>query len=183
MKAKCVDDVLLHDDGIEESFYHTIDYLVLSAKNGVVKSRAKFQFCRDDVEFAVWNWQNLGWFPRNLCCQLLKAFLLRETSQMLGHGLAWSTRLPGRIPWVQWCSHSGTCYVVAPNSIGMSSWMRLFEKSKSQVVALVREVIATFDVNRTTCLAGLQAVELAHLPETRYAPMLLRVLLKTAVCL
>ena len=93
-------NVLLQDDGIEESFYQTFDYLMRCAKNSVVKSHAKFQFCPRWCGVYGFDIDKVfGWLPRNLCCQLLMAFLLRATSQKLGHGLAWSTRLP-RLPWV-----------------------------------------------------------------------------------
>ena len=51
-KIKIVDDTLLYDYSIEESFCHTWDYLTLCAEKGIVVSDTKFQFCRDTVEFA-----------------------------------------------------------------------------------------------------------------------------------
>ena len=51
-KIKIVDDTLLYDTNIEESFFHTWDYLALCAQNGIVINEFKFQFCRDTVIFA-----------------------------------------------------------------------------------------------------------------------------------
>ena len=51
-KVKIVDDALLHDTNIEQSFFHTWDYLTIGAKNGIVISKAKFQFCQETIEFA-----------------------------------------------------------------------------------------------------------------------------------
>ncbi len=51
-KVKIVDDTLLYDNSIEESFYHTWNYLTLCVKNGVTASSRKFKFCRDTVDFA-----------------------------------------------------------------------------------------------------------------------------------
>ena len=51
-KVKIVDDALLHDPSIEQSFYHTWDYLTLCAENGIVVNKKKFQFCEQTVEFA-----------------------------------------------------------------------------------------------------------------------------------
>ena len=50
-KVKIVDDTLLYDPSIEESFYHSFDFLVHCAKNGIVLNRDKFQFCQDMVQF------------------------------------------------------------------------------------------------------------------------------------
>ena len=51
-KLKIIDDTLLHDETIEQSFFHTWDYLTLCANNGIVANLKKFQFCEDTVEFA-----------------------------------------------------------------------------------------------------------------------------------
>ena len=51
-KVKCVDDTLLYDSSIEESFYHTWDFLTLCAEKGIVINADKFQFCRDTATFA-----------------------------------------------------------------------------------------------------------------------------------
>ena len=51
-KVKCVDDTLLHDATIKESYYHTWDYLRLCAENGITLNESKFQFCQDTVKFA-----------------------------------------------------------------------------------------------------------------------------------
>ena len=51
-KIKIVDDTLLYDTSIEESLFHTWDYLALCAQNGIRINESKFQFCRDAVIFA-----------------------------------------------------------------------------------------------------------------------------------
>ena len=62
-KIKVIDDTLLYDNSIKESFYHTWDYLVLCANNGIVISKEKFQFCCDSVEFAGLNITPIGISP------------------------------------------------------------------------------------------------------------------------
>ena len=51
-KTKCVDDAVLWANSISESFVQTCEFLTLCSKNGVVINKKKFQFCRDEVEFA-----------------------------------------------------------------------------------------------------------------------------------
>ena len=51
-KKKIVDDTLLYNYNIEESFFATWDFLTLMANNGIVASANKFQFCQETVEFA-----------------------------------------------------------------------------------------------------------------------------------
>ena len=57
-KKKIVDDVLLYDASIEESFYHALDFLLLCGQNGVTINPEKLQFCEEEVEFVGYN---VGW--------------------------------------------------------------------------------------------------------------------------
>ena len=146
-KVKCVDDVLLHDDGIEESFYHTSDYLMLCAKNGVVKSHAKFQFCQDDVEFdAILTLTKSGVAPLKSMLSAIEGF---PTSGNITDVRSWF----GLVNQVAWAYSLGPVMQPFRDLLRPSSrfyWdeqlNEAFEKSKSQVVTLVREGIATFQV-------------------------------------
>ena len=51
-KLKCIDDTLLHDDSVEEAFWHTYDLLQRCLDNGVTLRPDKFSFCRRSVTFA-----------------------------------------------------------------------------------------------------------------------------------
>jgi hypothetical protein len=57
-KEKIVDDCLLHDETIEQAFFHTFDFLLACAKAQITLSLEKFQFCCREVEFAGYH---LGW--------------------------------------------------------------------------------------------------------------------------
>lgn len=50
-KSKCIDDTILWDDSIEDAFWHTIDYLTLCGKNGIIFNPSKFHFSKDEVDF------------------------------------------------------------------------------------------------------------------------------------
>ena len=51
-KVKIIDDTLLYDTDIEQSFFHTRDYLRICAKNGIVINKTKSKFCQDNKEFS-----------------------------------------------------------------------------------------------------------------------------------
>ena len=51
-KRKCVDDSLLHDSSIEKAFWHTIDYVILCNKNGIIFVGEKFIFAAEELDFA-----------------------------------------------------------------------------------------------------------------------------------
>ena len=57
-KVKIVDDSLLHDKNIHDSFYHTFDFLKICEKSNVTLKESKFKFCEKDVNFAGFH---LGW--------------------------------------------------------------------------------------------------------------------------
>ena len=48
-KCKCVDDTLLHNEGVEQAFWHTYDFLELCAEIGIRLNPEKFRFCRREV--------------------------------------------------------------------------------------------------------------------------------------
>ena len=50
-KVKIVDNTLLYNSNIEGAFFHTFDFLLHCAKNGIVLNREIFQFCQDTVQF------------------------------------------------------------------------------------------------------------------------------------
>ena len=49
---RCVDDSLLWDSSLEESFWHTVRYITLCGEHGVVFNPSKFAFGADTVDFA-----------------------------------------------------------------------------------------------------------------------------------
>ena len=51
-KTKCIDDTILWDSDIAESFWHTVECITLCASNGVVFNPKKFHFAQKEVEFA-----------------------------------------------------------------------------------------------------------------------------------
>ena len=51
-KTKCLDDTLLWSTSVEECFFQTCRFLSLCSANGIVFNPTKFQFCKDEVEYA-----------------------------------------------------------------------------------------------------------------------------------
>ena len=152
-KVKCVDDVLLYDSGIEETFYHTFDYLTLCAKNGVVQNRKKFQFCQDTVQFAGLQLTLSGVAPSQSMLSAIQDF---PTPQNITDAWSWF----GLVNQVAWAFSLGPVMqpfrdLVKPSSkfVWDQSLEEAFQKSKAQIIDLVKDGISTFDIERTTCLA------------------------------
>ena len=51
-KSKCVDDVIMWDETLQEHWWRIIDYLILVGRHGIIMNPKKFQFCQREVEFA-----------------------------------------------------------------------------------------------------------------------------------
>ena len=83
-KNKIVDDTLLYNYNIEESFFATWDFLTLMANNGIVANANKFQFCQETVAFAGLIVTSTGVAPSHKTLAAIQNF---PTSQFLVHGL------------------------------------------------------------------------------------------------
>ncbi len=57
-KIKIIDDSLLYDKSIEQSFHHAYQFLLTCRENGVTLNAKKFNFCQKELEFAGFK---LGW--------------------------------------------------------------------------------------------------------------------------
>ena len=69
-KHKIVDDVLLNVKDVSQAFYHTFDFLVLCAKNGVTINPQKFKFAHKGVDFVGYS---IGWESYRSPDEMLKS--------------------------------------------------------------------------------------------------------------
>lgn len=73
-KVKVVDDCLLYDELIEQSFYHAWDFLKICTQHEITINIDKFQFCQDSVEFAGLNFTSTGIAPSDKLISAIKDF-------------------------------------------------------------------------------------------------------------
>ena len=69
-KVKIIDDTLLHDQSILDSFHHVVQFLQTCRENDVTLNEKKFMFCCKQLEFAGFN---LGWERYTPSDDILKA--------------------------------------------------------------------------------------------------------------
>lgn len=50
-KLKCIDDTLLYNISVEDSFWHTYEFLETCVRKGITLKREKFKFCRRETDF------------------------------------------------------------------------------------------------------------------------------------
>ena len=151
-KVKIIDDTCLYDDNIEQSFYHTWDYLVICAKNGIVLNRSKFQFCQDTVEFAGLLITSDGISPSPKILAAIEDFPVPKD-------------LTGARSWFGLVNQLAWAYSISPimqpfrdlvKTQTKFCWTdtldKLFTDSKTLIINKVKEGIKSFDINRRTCL-------------------------------
>ena len=71
---RCIDDGLLYDNDVEDSFWHTFDHIKLCADNGIVFNPDKFRFARQSVEFAGFEVTMDGYRPANHLIESIRDF-------------------------------------------------------------------------------------------------------------
>ena len=151
-KLKIIDDTLLHDESIENSFFNTWDYLTLCANNGIVANQKKFQFCQDTVEFA-----GLTITPSRITPseKLLSAIRDFPTPTDLTGARSWF----GLINQVAWAYSLGPLMtpfreLIKPNRkfYWDETLDKLFVESKNTIISLVIEGVKSFELSRKTCL-------------------------------
>ena len=151
-KVKCIDDVLLWDNDIATSFDRAWDYLTFCAENGIVISKRKFKFCRDEVDFAGLKITKSGIAPSD---KILKAILEYPTPTNITDARSWF----GLVNQVTW-AHSDTSSMepfrdlIKPKTPfhWNDALEKIFQESKRLIVDQVKNGVKTFDTSKPTCL-------------------------------
>ena len=151
-KTKCVDDVVLWDETIEEQWWRTIDYLILLGQNGIILNPLKFQFCQKEVEFAGFliTWNDVRPLPKylNAICDFPRPTNISEVRSWFG--------------LVNQVSHyAKLSELMAPFRHLLSPktkfhWNALeesFKKSKLETVQVIENGVKIFDPNRIISLS------------------------------
>ena len=149
--ARIIDDTLLWDHSIAESFWHTIDYLILCAKNGIIFNKEKFQFCQTVVEFAGFELFEDGYRPLRKILSAIKDF---PTPKSVTDVRSWF----GLVNQLSYAFAQAP--IMEPFRQLLSSKVffwdetldELFQASKDKIIKLVEDGVKTFETDRPTCL-------------------------------
>ena len=152
-KIKLVDDNLLYNANIKEAFYHTFDFLMRCAQNGIVLSKDKFQFCKDAVQFGGLQITPSGVSPSESMLNTILNFLVPKN---ITDARSWF----GLVNQLSWAYSLSPIMLPFQDLVKKSSRFsrnqtlkKAFQESKQVIVKLVRQGFSTFDINRVTCLA------------------------------
>ena len=151
-KTKCIDDTLLWDDSIEQCFWHTVDYITLCSKNGVVFNPQKFQFAKRDIEFAGFTITENGLRPS---ARLLDAIQSFPVPRNITDARSWF----GLVNQVAYNISSSSMMQPFRDLLKPGKWYWdstldvAFETSKKEILTMIERGVRAFEPDRATCLA------------------------------
>ena len=150
-KVQCVDDTLLWDKDIEESFWHTVDYITHCSQNGVVLNPTKFRFSQTEIDFAGFHVTKDGIKPAKSLLDAISSF---PKSTNIRDAHSWF----GPVNQVAFRLSSSKAMQPFRDLLKPGMWYwdealdHAFEDSKAAILAMVRDRIHTYELNRPTCL-------------------------------
>ena len=150
--TRIVDDSLLWDPDIAQSFWHVIDYIKLCGEKGVIFNPEKFHFGDDTVEFAGFDITPTGYGP---CMKLLEGIknfpsptnitgvrsffgLVNQVSYAFAQASVMS-------PFRDLLKHKGRFY-------WDDALETLFQSAKQEIIRQIEDGVKTFVTNKPTCL-------------------------------
>ena len=151
--ARCIDDSLLWDNDISTSFWHTLSYIQLCGEGGIVFNPDKFKFAEDTLEFAGFEVTPNGYKPPKRLLESIQNF--PSPSNITGvrswfgpvNQISFAfAQAPVMAPFRELLERSKPFYWDDSLEI-------VFQESKSEIVRSIKDGVATFEVNRPTCLA------------------------------
>ncbi|MEL6803878.1 MAG: reverse transcriptase domain-containing protein, partial [Bacteroidota bacterium] len=150
--VRIVDDICIHDESIEDAFWHAWQVLSVCTDNGIVINQSKFQFCCKEIQFAGLSITPEGVQPSK---KMLAAILNFPPPTDISKARAFF----GLVNQVQWCYANSSEMapfrdLVRPNS--SFTWndelKKLFDKCKEKIIGQVRQGVQMYDTKRATCL-------------------------------
>ena len=150
--VRCIDDGLLWDDDIEQSFWHTFDHIKMCADNGIVFNRDKFAFGRDVIEFAGFEVTMDGYRPSP---KLLSSIQNFPTPTNITDIRSWF----GLVNNVAYAFSQSN--IMAPFRDLLKKGQKfywddeletLFQKSKDEIIRQAKDGVLAYDLRKPTCL-------------------------------
>ena len=151
--TRCVDDLAMWDETIEEHWWRVLKYMDLVGRNGIVLNPEKFQFCSRIIEFAGFVITDTEVKPPEKYLRAIESFPR-------------PTNISGMRSWFglvnQVSNYARLGDIMAPFKPFLSPRMRFewneqledaFNKSKVEIVEAIKLGVTIFDPTRTTVLS------------------------------
>ncbi|XP_021365018.1 uncharacterized protein LOC110457888 [Mizuhopecten yessoensis] len=152
-KTKCVDDVLLWSDTVEESFFQAVQWLDICGRNGITLNPDKFVFAEDTLEFAGFEITNDSVRPSQ---KYLRAILDFPTPRNITDVRSWFG-LVNQVSYAFSMTENMLPFRQLLKPDQPFQWtedlQRLFEESKIVIANEIEQGVRIFDPSKLTCLA------------------------------
>ena len=149
--VRCVDDSLLWDDNISDSFWHAFDYIKVCADNGIIFNKGKFQLAQRNAEFAGFEVTLDGYRPLKKIIVAIKDF---PTPKNITDIRSWFG-LVNQLSYAFAQAKVMTPFreLLANKTFFWDTTMdNLFAESKNKIIELVKAGVQAFETSRPTCL-------------------------------
>ena len=152
---RCIDDSLLWDDNIEQSFWHTFDYIKTCADSGIVFNREKFKFAEEIVEFAGFELTQDSYRPPPKILDAIRNF---PTPTDISGVRSWFG-LVNQVSYAFAQTEAMAPFRELLSCRTTRSWLwdetlsQLFEQPKEEIIRQVCHGVRTFEVGRPTALS------------------------------
>ena len=152
-KTKCIDDALIWADTLESNFYRTVEWLDICGRNGITLNPEKFQFGKDEVEFAGFEIGLQDVRPAKHLSDAIRNF---PTPKSITDIRSWFG-LVNQVAYTFSMAETMQPFrnLLKPNS--HFEWTTdlnsAFEKSKAKILHEMEEGVKIFTKDKPTCLA------------------------------
>lgn len=151
--TKCIDDTLIWGSTIEENFHRTIEWLDMCGRHGITLNPSKFEYAKDEVQFAGFEITQQCVRPSSKYLQSIKDF---PTPRNLTDIRAWF----GVVNQVSYAfsmtdkMHPFRELLKASTEFHWDDALNdIFEQSKLKIISEIEKGVQIFDKGRPTCLA------------------------------
>lgn len=152
-KTKCVDDVLLWTDCLEDSFFQAVNWLDICGRTGITLNPTKFVFGSDTVEFAGFEITTDSVRP---CRKYLQTILDYPTPKDLTDIRSWFG-LVNQVSYTFSMADRMLPFRQLLKPTTPFKWdedlQRAFDESKAVIASEIEEGVRIFDPSKPTCLA------------------------------
>ena len=151
---RCVDDSLLYDDNIEQSFWHTFHYLKKCADNGILFNQEKFQFGQEEVKFTGFLISMNGYRPGPKLVEAIRDFPTPRNVTDMKSWFGLVNQVSYTFSQAELMAPFRDLLSTKPQKFYWDNSLdELFKESKEEILRHVLEGVKSFDVKKTTCLS------------------------------
>lgn len=151
-KTKCVDDTLLWASNIEENFFQTCEFLKRCGDNGITLNPKKFQFGKDEVEFAGFQISKCSVKPSSSLITAIEGFPVPKDITGIRSWFGLVNQVAYAFSTTQELEPFRDLLKPDRKFYWDKNLNELFEKSKKIIADKVRHGVKLFDPRKATCL-------------------------------